>query len=108
MHFRPSGLILLALGATLFNCAAAQTLPRELKVWTLEYSIAGGLAGLSLILTSAGAKYELEAHDGIARVLTDTMDAALKKAFVGAWWQSARKLCQPVTQLTAADIDPPI
>jgi hypothetical protein len=59
----------------------------------------------SLTVTAAGAQCELEVPDDIDRVLGDVMDATLKRAFVGSWWESAWKLCQPARQLAAEDYD---
>lgn len=55
MYFRSFGLILIAFFFTTFHCAA-QTIPQNLKTWTLEYSVVGGIAGLDqhLWLTEAG------------------------------------------------------
>ena len=36
------------------------------------------------------------------------LQASVDPAVVGVWWQSAWKLCKPVAQLAASDVDPPI
>jgi hypothetical protein len=157
--------------AAIMMSAAPQTIPRDPKVWTLDYSVGGGKAGLdrhlrmtqsgelvvgnfesidgygshvashasselmakvteflktarkasptsgapipdaqyrTLTVTAAGRTEELVLPDDVASLLEATMDTTLKKAFVGGWWQSAWKLCQPAAQLTAEDVDPPI
>jgi len=62
----------------------------------------------SLALISGGSKYELEVTDNIGELLEHTIDATLRKALVGTWWESEWKLCHPAAQLTAEDVDPPI
>jgi hypothetical protein len=62
----------------------------------------------SMTLASGVAKRELQVPDDIALLFLDTMDSVTRGAFVGAWRQSGWKLCTPVTQLTAGDLDMPI
>jgi|SRR5581483_4740037 len=147
------------------DCSALATVsdPDDLKQWTLEYAIDGGLApshrGLrltqagdvsvstgrsgvtehaspdlmtkiteflksaqkatpftpgpdqrstSLTLTSAGVIEELELTSNIADLLSQTIDRAIKRAFLGNWWESEWKLCHPAAQLTAGQMDVPI
>lgn len=60
-----------------------------------------------LILTSAGAKYEL-APESVRDLLSQTIDAAMNKELLGTWWESEWKLCHPAAQLTAEQMDTPI
>lgn len=161
------GLVAVSAPSRAADCTAEL---REPKVWTLEYRLSGGIAGLdrhlsltqaaqlsvgnyeardglgshvasraspelmakagaffkvahraspsrndiadaiyrSLTVTSAGAKCELDVPDDMARLLAETMDAALRQAFVGAWWESAWNHCKPVPQVAPEYYDPPI
>ena len=60
-----------------------------------------------LILTSAGAKYEL-APENVRDLLSQTINVAMNKELLGTWWESEWKLCEPAAQLTVEQMDTPI
>jgi hypothetical protein len=62
----------------------------------------------SLVLTTEGRSYELELPRDLSAVLEAAWNDAVAWAVVGSWRQSAWKLCKPVPQLAATDVDPPI
>jgi hypothetical protein len=63
---------------------------------------------VTLVLTSSGRTYELALTPEFRAVLDEAWDMALTQALVGAWRQSMWRLCNPVEQLTASDVDPAI
>jgi hypothetical protein len=63
---------------------------------------------VAVVLTTGGRTYELALTPELGAVLDEAWDAALTQALVGAWRQSMWRLCNPVEQLTASDVDPPI
>ncbi len=156
---------MLVCAGAFFIGAGAQTLPRDLKTWTLEYSVSGGLAGIhrkatltqsgeltaenrgsraagrasnelmakvsewlkvarpakqkpgppvpdamysSTTISSGEQKYSVELPAEIARDLNAASMKQMQTALLGHWRQSAWKLCTPVTQMDASQIDPPI
>jgi hypothetical protein len=64
--------------------------------------------GAWLSVETGGHDYSLEMTPEIVSLLSGAMDAAVKQAVIGTWWQSAWKLCKPAPQLARSDMEPPI
>ena len=84
--------VLAALICCLIGYAAAQTIPRDLKTWTLEYRVVGGVAGLDqrLRLTDDGELSVGSPHGRGTYVITHASPELMTKA--AQFLQAARIL----------------